>query len=231
MTAPARHTSAASEVGATQAFREWADSKEASGQEITAWSLEWSSAAHPGGPPFLWVIRPTIDIPTEGRAKSNEIVVGRPDIASVVAYLPAPDPADIRVLLIREVRSPVVSPDGYAWSLPGGSSFEPVPLPVLARQELVQETGLIVGAGRLRHVSSRQIDATLSSYRSHVYALELERLELARLLATKVPHGVEAEQERTWVTVVRLADLASTPVDWATYGAICETLSPLLLGR
>jgi 8-oxo-dGTP pyrophosphatase MutT (NUDIX family) len=198
-------------------FRHWLDVQQAAGNELRGaraiWSWRKIAALHAS----VWV-------GAEQRLKDNEVVVLRPDVASVVAYVPAPAWEDTQVVLVREFRAPASTADGYVRELPGGSG-PGTPLEC-AVAELDEETGLRVDPARLRPVGTRQQVATLAAHRQHAFAVELAAGELDRVLADPGPHGAGGS-ERTYVEVWRVGDLlAGTGVDWTTIGTIMQAVKP-----
>jgi 8-oxo-dGTP pyrophosphatase MutT (NUDIX family) len=163
-------------------------------------------------------------VAAEQRAKTNEFLLARPDISSVLLYQPAQRLDDIRVVLVREFRSPARTPDGFVWELPGGSSMKPgLEGAALASEEVREETGLAIAAGRLRSAASRQLAATFSSHHAHLYTAALTATELA---AAAGVHGVAADSERTSVHVVTVGEIrARSLVDWSTMGMILSALA------
>ncbi|MEU6751337.1 hypothetical protein ABZ914_34420 [Spirillospora sp. NPDC046719] len=96
-----------------------------------------------------------------------------------------------------------------------------------AVDELVEETGLRVDAGRFRAHGSRQVAATVSAHHAHLFSAEITDDELAWLRAQRDrPHGVDGDSERTWVEIATFGEIrAARLVDWATLGMLIEALS------
>lgn len=93
-----------------------------------------------------------------------------------------------------------------------------------ALAEVAEETGLALAPGRLRAHGARQVNATLSAHRAHLFSAEVTADELERLRASG-PHGVAADGERTYVEVATFGRLRrEPPVDWANLGMITEVL-------
>ena len=76
---------------------------------------------------------------------------------------------------------------------------------------------------------ARQIAATLSAHRAHVYSVELTADEVAKLVqleADGVHFGVAAETEVTYPRVRSLAQIrAGGFVDWATIGILATVMA------
>ena len=169
-------------------------------------------------------------VTAEGRHKANEVVLGRPDVAAVVLYRPGQTVLETEVALIREFRSPAATPDGTVWEVPGGSRFEPEEDPLLlATEELQEEVGLKVDAVRVRSVRARQVAATLSTHKAHLFAVRLldEELEaLRRQEADGASHGVAKGTERDYVRVRSVRQLlAGSEVDWSSLGMVMAVLA------
>ena len=93
------------------------------------------------------------------------------------------------------------------------------------RQEVAEETGLRLHAGRLRPVASRQVAATVLGHHAHVYAVELELAELASLAATRGEVRGASGSERTYVEIHTVGELLSgAGADWSTLGMILACL-------
>jgi 8-oxo-dGTP pyrophosphatase MutT (NUDIX family) len=181
---------------------------------------------------FLWALHARMWIESEQREKSNEVVIFRPDVSTIVAYCP-PEPAvvhhlDTEILIVREFRSPAATmTDAMIHELPGGSSPKPGNDPLTtAGEELREEAGLVVAAHRFEEHGTRQIAATLSAHRAHVFSVRLTQQELRELRehAHEVK-GNEQDTERTWVEVRTVRDLLiSRDVDWSNLGMILHAL-------
>ncbi|MBD2895667.1 hypothetical protein amrb99_46060 [Actinomadura sp. RB99] len=96
-----------------------------------------------------------------------------------------------------------------------------------AVDELVEETGLRVDAGRFRAHGSRQVAATVSAHHAHLFSAEITDDELAWLRTQRDrPHGVDGDSERTWVEIATFGEIrAARLVDWATLGMLIEALT------
>lgn len=177
---------------------------------------------------FFWTIHPTVHIAAEDRHKTNEVVLSRLDISTIVLYRRAENIRDSKVVLIREFRSTVSNATGYVWELPGGSSFKPGGNPLqLAADECEEETGLDVAAHRFVAHGARQLVATLSAHRAHVFSAEIGEDEIDWLHSQEgVAHGVEKDSERTYTHVVTFGDIldGTVPVDHSMVGMIAEVL-------
>jgi len=179
---------------------------------------------------YLWVVHANVYVATEGRNKSNEIVIGRPDISVVLMYYPAPIAADTSIVLIREFRTPVRNVTGYVWELPGGSSPDAKPADVVAAEEVFEETGLEINPDRLAAHGACQLAATLSSHKAHLFSLELSDEEFVWLSEQKdKKYGLNPDGgtgELTYVEIKTVREiLASDSVDWSMKGMILAVLN------
>lgn len=214
-------------VWRTASFQAWYAAQRAAGNRLDGARLEWLCRS---GPQrrwlFLWALRVDVHVPAEARNKSGEVVVGRPDVAAVLMYRRDPDPAQTRVILVREFRSPVRNTRGRVLELPSGSSFDAaLDPPRVAAEEVHEETGLRVDASRLEPVASRQVAATLLAHHAHLYRLELTADELEWLTAHEGELRGSYPGERTHVEIRRVADLFdSDDIDWSTLGMILTGL-------
>jgi 8-oxo-dGTP pyrophosphatase MutT (NUDIX family) len=214
-------------VWRTPVFRRWYDAQRGAGNVLLGARLLWTFPV--GGDPFYWAMRVRVRVAAEGRVKDNEVVLARPDVVTVVLYRRAPDPDDTTVVLVREFRSPGSSVDGYVRELPGGGvedDGEPDDLLLRAVAEVAEETGLVLDPARLRPHGARQLVATMSAHRAHLFSAELTEDEVSALRAAEgTARGVAADGERTYAEVTTYGRLRSSAVDWATLGAIAQALA------
>lgn len=73
---------------------------------------------------FYWAAHVDIYVAAESRNKSNEIVIGRPDIKHTVGFRRAVDLLDTTVVLVQEFRSTASTQDGFIREVPGGLGFQ-----------------------------------------------------------------------------------------------------------
>jgi 8-oxo-dGTP pyrophosphatase MutT (NUDIX family) len=175
-------------------------------------------------------------IKDEDRHKTNEAVIFRPDISTIVAYCPpvkAMSTAHAMVLsteivLVSEFRSPANNPTAMVTEIPGGSSFKPGVAPeTIAADEMHEETGLVIEAKRFRMIGVRQIAATLAAHRAYCYAVKLTSEEMLSLKweAGKA-HGNHEDTEYTFVTATTVANMLTNPnIDWSNLGMVFQALS------
>ncbi|TDB91677.1 NUDIX hydrolase [Actinomadura sp. KC216] len=167
-----------------------------------------------------WGLHVRMHIAAEDRVKDNEVVFGRPDISVVVLHRPGETLDETEVVLVREFRSPCVN--GFVHELPGGSGAgDPAEV---ALAEVAEETGLTLDAARLRAHGTRQVNATMSGHRAHLFSAAVTGDELARLRSSG-PHGLAADSERTYVEIAAFGRIRHERlVDWACLGMITEVL-------
>lgn len=194
----------------------WRDQLVAQGHEILGGTLKFQI------PNFLGILHPSVSIPAEGRSKDNEVVIFRPDMTHVLLYRGS------EFLMVREFRSAT----GYVYELPGGSSRSAPASLRVAMDEVYEEAGMAIAAGRFRPIAINRANQTLCGHNVHLYAVELtvEEMERAAALSRqKVEFGLgETEEgtERTTLHVVSLADLQEGVVttDWVNLGMIYQVL-------
>ncbi|PCG87185.1 NUDIX hydrolase [Streptomyces sp. WZ.A104] len=217
----------------TPSFSAWLAAQEDAGNTLLGGRVSWTFRVGPDrSHVLLWAYAARIHVAAEDRVKDTEVVLGRPDLTSVVAYRPAARWQDTEIVLVREFRSPARTPDAYIREVPGGSSAKPGDPRLTAAAEFTEETGLPLSPARLHLVGTRQAAGTLSVHTQTAYAVELSAHELEELRADTTSHGNAAETEHTHVEVTRLADIlrpdSPHAVDWATLAVIIQALQPLM---
>ena len=214
----------------TPHFQQWYNSLKQAGNRLDGARVKWTSRIGPQRDfIFLWVLHVNVHITRENRNKTNEVVIARPDIATIVMYKKSKGLTweDTDIILIREFRSPVATIDGYVWEVPGGSSFKPKESPqALAAMECEEETGLKIDPSRIEHHESRQLVATLSAHKAHLFSVEITEKELEYLCSQQgIAHGVIEDTERTYVEIVKLGDIfQENKVDWSMLGMIASAI-------
>ena len=214
----------------TPHFQQWYNSQKQVGNRLDGARVEWTSRVGlQKNFVFLWVLHVNVYIACEDRNKTNEVIVARPDIATIVMYKKskALTWGDTDIVLIREFRSPVATVDGYVWELPGGSSLKPMESSqVLAVTECKEETGLEIDPERIKHHESRQLVATLSTHKAYLFSVEITEEELEYLRSQQgIAHGVIEDTERTYIEVMKLGDiLQGNKVDWSMLGMITSVI-------
>ncbi|MDO8669658.1 MAG: nucleoside 2-deoxyribosyltransferase domain-containing protein [Candidatus Buchananbacteria bacterium] len=212
----------------TPHFQNWYQAQKQAGNRLDGAKVLWTWRVGPKKDiVFFFAIHVDVYIASEGRNKTNEVVISRPDISTVMMYKPDRDNiANSDIVLIREFRSPAAN--CFVWELPGGSSFRlGVDSLQLAADECLEETGLKINPVRMRAHQSRQLIATLSSHQAHLFSVELTDEELAWLKSQEgIVHGVIEDSERTYIEVVKLGDiLLFGRVDWSMLGMILSVLN------
>jgi 8-oxo-dGTP pyrophosphatase MutT (NUDIX family) len=216
-------------------FQSWYKAQTGAGNRLDGCKVVWTFRVGKNKERlFLWALHVDVWIAAEDRHKTNEIVLFRPDISTIVAYTHAEwdeeldnheSLLDTTIAIVKEFRSPAVSEDGYIRELPGGSALKGDKDPLaVAAEELEEETGVVLDPSRFRFVDARQIAGTLSAHYAHVFAVELTAEEMKELEDDSEVHGVEEDTERTYVETYRLGDLLNGDVDWANMGMIMSAL-------
>lgn len=212
-------------VWKTASFQAWYSAQKAAGNRLDGARVVWTFRVGPKRNfVFFWALHANVWVGSEGRAKTNEVVLSRPDIATIVLHGPKNGPST-RVVLIREFRTPAATGDGFVHEVAGGSSWKPVAdSRELAAHEVEEETGIRVDPSRVRSLGSRQMVATLSAHKAHAFAVELTDEELDRVAVDAGVHGVEEDTERTYVEVTTVDEIVGgafkDKVDWAMVGML-----------
>ncbi|MBI5513715.1 MAG: NUDIX domain-containing protein [Deltaproteobacteria bacterium] len=211
----------------TPGFQRWLQAQRAAGNRLDGAEPLWHRTVPRTGAVFLWVLGVKVWVASEGRHKSREVVLSRPDLSSVVLHGPLRGGAT-EVLLVREFRSPVRNAEGTVREFPGGSSDDPALSPdEVALEEVREETSLALEPSRLRPLGSRQAMATLSSHHAHGYVAELTDDELTRvraLCAEATVLGVSASERITLELRTVASILGDRDVDWSTVGLLAQAL-------
>lgn len=212
----------------TSSFQEWYQSQKTAGNRLDGAEVEWTFwVDRKARLLFFWALHVDIHIAAEGRNKTNEVVIGRPVISSVVMYKKGKNIMDAQVVLVREFRSPASTIDGFICELPGGSSFEPIENHLaLAVDEAGEETGLKIKMSRLKSHSARQLMGTLSAHRAHLFSLELDREEIEEIEKNQgIAFGIKEDSERTYAGIYKFEEiLKGNLADWSTIGMISAVL-------
>jgi hypothetical protein len=194
----------------TASFQDWLMEQKKVGNRLEDAYVEWIGRVGPGKDiVFFWIVYVKVWIQDEGRYKENEWVIGRPNISSVLLYLPHPtDPLETKIVLVKEYRSPVSNSPAKIYELPGGSTFKPEVDPyVLAKQELQEETGFTLNVDRqLRYHIPRQLTGTLSMHKCHLFSLALTPEEMSSIEANVgKTFGISADTEQTSLAIMSLS--------------------------
>lgn len=216
----------------TESFQSWYKQLKKAGNRLDYADLLYSFRPQHKQFVFLWILKVDVYIAAEDRYKTNEFVLARPDISSVVMYS-CPNPqgdglVDYEVVLIKEFRSPACTEDGFIRELPGGSSHKQGEAPeITAAEEVCEETGFSLDPKRLQYKGAQQLVGTLSSHKSHLYSVELSKEEMNYFKYQKdIVHGNIEDSERTFVEVHNVLDLLNNKnIDWSTLGQILSVLA------
>lgn len=212
-------------VWRTPAFQSWLAAQQAAGNRLDHANVLWSFQPSRASMPFAWIVQVSVWVGAEQRHKTNEWVFARSDISAAVLHGPiADDWRQTEIVLVREFRSPVRTPDGYVHELPGGSAYDPqLSAQDVAAEEIAEETGLHLAAERLTPRGSRQLAGTLSAHHGHLFSAALTRAELDEVRETAAAGTVfgVGDSERTVVELWTVGALMTDPrVDWSTLGMV-----------
>jgi 8-oxo-dGTP pyrophosphatase MutT (NUDIX family) len=207
-------------------FQSWYSNLQAAGNRLDGAKVLHSFFVR-GGHLLAYTLQANVWVSAENRSKSNEFVFTRKDISSVVAYHEGAD--GIELAFVKEFRTCVNNAAGVVVELPSGSTFKADRTPLqVAMSELNEELGICVqDEERFRHVSTRQLVATLSAHRVHLYALRLtdeEWEQVQQHAQDGTVLGLAHEGERTQVVTAQLSDVFSLPLDASTLGMVFEAL-------
>lgn len=218
-------------------FQSWYQAQVGAGNRIDGARVLWTFRAGPDKSYlFAYAMRVNVYVASEGRNKTGEFIISRPDVSAIVAYYTPKkletiaDLLDAQIAIVREFRSSASLGDCMIREVPSGSSWKPGEDPSeTAAHELSEETGLSVATDRLRLVGARQVAGTLSTHRAHVFAcaLTLAELEVLKTTATSGQvFGVSNSSERTYVEVRTVRELLDNPLtDWANAGMVVAALN------
>ncbi|OGL97427.1 hypothetical protein A2318_03485 [Candidatus Uhrbacteria bacterium RIFOXYB2_FULL_45_11] len=216
-------------VWKTKQFQSWITAQKLAGNRLDGAHVLWTFCVGPKNSfLFSYAVRVNVFIANEGRNKTNEFILARPDVSSIVAYHPtSKNILDTEIAIVREFRSPAAVGDYFVREIPGGSSWKSTDdVFETAAHELSEETGFTVAGNRLKFLGVRQVAATFSTHLSHVFACEITDDEIRFLRAQEgIAHGVIEDTERTYVEIYTVRELLSRPLtDWANLGMILTAL-------
>jgi 8-oxo-dGTP pyrophosphatase MutT (NUDIX family) len=215
----------------TESFQEWLTAQKKAGNRLDDAHVEWiGRVGSKGDMVFFWIMFVKVWIQDENRYKENEWIIGRPNISSILLYMPHPtDPMETKIVLVKEYRSPVSNSQAKIYELPGGSTFEAGMNPyTLAMQELQEETGFTLGEDhKLRSHVPRQLNGTLSTHKCHLFSLELTPKEMSDIEeVVGKTFGNSEDTERTTLVVMSLGELLRADyADYATIGMIMQSIA------
>lgn len=212
----------------TSSFQSWYQNLIAAGNRLDDARVVWVFRVGPKLQFILfWALHVDIYIAAEDRHKMNEVVIGRPDISTVMLYERKESVLDSRIVIVKEFRSPVSNAVGYVFELAGGSSWKQNQNPFeIMVDECAEEAGVHLSPDRFVHREARQLAATTVSHSAHLFSAELTTAEMDAVEQNaNIVRGVEKDSERTWAQVFTYRELLeSTTVDWSMLGMIASVL-------
>lgn len=212
----------------TKSFKNWYADLKAAGNKLEDAKVLWNWRVGKNKEiVFSWILHVNVYITKEKRNKINEFVFSRTDISSVIAYRRAKNILDSEILITKEFRSPVSNKEGFVYELPGGSSQDSSDtVSEVIVKELKEETGLKVNKDRFNYIQSRQVAATLSSHKIHLFSVSLTDDEIVQLKKVEgKTFGVVEDTEMTYVEIYQLKDILKKDImDWSTIGMILKCL-------
>ncbi len=215
-------------VWQTPHFQSWYKAQRQAGNKLNGARVVWTFRVGANRQiVFFWALQVDMYIASEKRHKTNEVVISRPDISAVLLYNRSATAHESRIVLVREFRSPSSTEDGYVWELPGGSSPNEDHDPLqIAADECFEEVGLTISPERIRQHEVRQLCATMSAHKAHLFSAALTNDEIDKLIADfGTVHGNEEDTERTYVHVVEVGDLLDhSKFDWSTLGMVLSII-------
>lgn len=212
----------------TASFKNWYKNLKTAGNRLESAKVEWVFRVGPEMQTvFFWILHVNVYITAEDRYKTNEIILGRPNISTIMLYEKADNILETRIVLVKEFRSPISDSGGYVYELTGGSSWEENIDPIqTAVEECHEEAGILLPQERFVEHDRRQLCATSLAHRAHLFSAELSREEMDAVASSShVVRGVEADTERTWAQVWTYQRiLEEKHVDWSMLGMIASVL-------
>jgi 8-oxo-dGTP pyrophosphatase MutT (NUDIX family) len=211
----------------TDSFQAWYRAQVDAGNRLDHAEVLWTFSPRFKDFVYAWVLRVDVYIGEEDRHKTNEFVLARTDISSVLLWKKKSPIEKSEVVLVKEFRSPARTIDGFVRELPGGSSPKKDEDPQeVAAEEVHEETGFHLPSNRLTFHGSRQLAGTFSSHHSHLFSAELDADELAWFKSQDgIVHGNVEDSERTFIEVYTIQELLDTELtDWTTLGQILSVV-------
>lgn len=211
----------------TQQFKSWYNSLKEAGNVLQEAKVE-DVFLLPNGKVFSFRLWANVYISKEKRNKVNEFIFSRTDISSCVLYYPKPDIMETEIVLVKEFRTPVNNKEGYVYEVPGGSSVknnEDIKQTVL--DEIGEETGFDPDINKLEYENDRQLVATLSTHKCHLFSYELSSYELNDIKKNSdKTFGNAEDTELTYVEVKKVYQIINENLlDWSNVGMILSVLN------
>ena len=203
-------------------FTSWLEFNKTSGNHLEDAKVISIFPAILGMDIFSYIIHVNIFVKNENRYKSNEIILSRKDLTSVLPYFKKD--GQTYVVLVKEYRSPVRNAENYVYELSGGSGFGVQN----AQKELMEETNLNIEESRFQFVNTRQVASTFSVHTNSIYKVELNENEINYILNVAKNNIVFEDEygcERTFIEVLNVINLFYKPIDYGNIGAILECLN------
>ncbi len=204
-------------------FQDWLELQKVRGNRLDYAKVVTVFPAVTGRAPYMFAMKVHVHVADEGRSKTNEIILGRPDISTIVPYY-NDGHGETYFLMVREFRSSVRNGHGFVYEFPGGSSNDTSILPFTnAVKELEEETGLSVDSARVVMVDDRQLASTFSIHKAFLCKVQMTREEFEQMEAASAEgKGILGEDgsELTYVKVVKKSKLMNYPIDFSTLGMI-----------
>ena len=207
----------------TDSFQAWYRSQKKAGNRLDKAKVLYTFRPRFKDFVFLWILKVEVWIEEEQRSKTNEFVLARTDISTVMLWHKTLPLEFSEVVLIKEFRSPARTDDGFIRELPGGSSPTKGAEPEeTAAEEIHEDTRFYLQPERIKFHEARRLAGTLSSHQSFFYSVELTEEEIEWFKSQKgIVHGKEEDTERTFIEVVTVKDLLKNKeVDWSTLGMV-----------
>lgn len=215
-------------------FQNWYAAQTGVGNVLESAQVEWAfRVGKKKDMTVVWALKVSVWVASEKRSKTNEAIVFRPDLVSVIGFCRPPLSTendwnlDSEILLVREFRSSVSNPSAMILESPGGSSSSGSSDPRnTAVEEVREETGLSLHPSRLRYLGFRQTFATLVGSRTHCFAVELTPEEMLSMKWVEgETFGKKEDSERTYVEVRTVRDLLQGgSLDWSQLGMVFQAL-------
>lgn len=214
-----------SNVWSSKHFQTWYRLLKDAGNTLESFNVVSVYPESPG-PLFFFMAKVSVYVASEDRHKSNEVILGRPDISSVIPYY-VDEYGEKHILLVKEFRSPAVNNKGYVYEFPGGSagSHECISAKKNACKELEEEAGLCISEERIEYVGVRQLASTFSIHQSHLYKVRMTSEEYLLMKEYSESQKVFEDDwgcERTFCVLINQKDIMSLPVDYTTLGMLME---------
>ena len=213
----------------TELFQKWYKNILEAGNRLENTKVLWTDRRGPKNDLILaWGIKAKIYIASENRYKTNDIVITRRDISTVILWQKKTNLLDSEIIMIKEFRSPGRTPDGFIHEFPGGSTPKDGVVPLdIAQEEVFEETGIHFEKSRFKFFCSRQLAGTFSAHHSYLFAVELTDREMNQYKQNRgVPHVDDDLSERTYIEVKTLKEIISEQLaDWSTLGMILQVIS------